>query len=302
MALLHLVTLLPSDPLSDRIKAHLVEKMRLQPNITSLEEITTNILSQEADDVAKKSTLQQANRVNQVTEEKDPERKKYKCRVCSKSHARWQCQHACEFCGKKGHRQETCWHKHPKLAPSASVPQAPPSLPPSGREPTPGLPATGRGGRNRRRSSGRRSDRGSSYERSASEPESPAKTGRKRHRSNRVLIHYSPSKTESSSTGLTESSLFGPSGQLGFSRNQLFPEDSHPATNKRVNRIKRSSITHLGDEDQLQGNIKPNKACLFNDDEATFHLSHLFDAHEDGQDGDDNEANVQSEQSSELQI
>ena len=34
MALLHLVTLLPADPLSDRIKAHLVEKMRIQPNLS----------------------------------------------------------------------------------------------------------------------------------------------------------------------------------------------------------------------------------------------------------------------------
>ena len=121
MALLHLVTLLPSDPLRDRIKAHLVEKMRLEPNLTSLEEITTYILSQEADDVAKKSTLQQANRINQVTEttEKDPEKKKfkYKCRVCSKVHEQWQCQLKCEFCGKNGHRQESCWNKNPQLAP-----------------------------------------------------------------------------------------------------------------------------------------------------------------------------------------
>ena len=220
MALLHLVTLLPSDPFSDRIKAHLVEKMRLQPNITSLEEITTYILSQEADAIAKKSTLQQATRVNQVTEtDKDPDKKKfkYKCRVCSKVHERWQCQHVCEFCGKKGHRAESCWFKHPKLAPQAP-PQTSLSLPPSGkdkREPTPGLP--GRSGRSRRRSSGRKSDRGSSYERSASEPESPAtKGGRKRHRSNRVLIHHPPGDGESTSTGLVESSLFGPSGQLSF--------------------------------------------------------------------------------------
>ena len=91
MAILHLVTLLPSDPLSDRIKAHLVERMRVQPNISSLEEITTYILSQEADDVAKKSTLQQASRVSHVTEtgDKDAEKKKYKCRICGKTHARW---------------------------------------------------------------------------------------------------------------------------------------------------------------------------------------------------------------------
>ena len=79
MALLHLVTLLPADPLSDKIKAYLVEKMRLQPNIVSLDKITAYVLSQEADDVAKKSTLSQANRVNKIEEkDKDPAKKKYK--------------------------------------------------------------------------------------------------------------------------------------------------------------------------------------------------------------------------------
>merc|ERR1711888_115776 len=159
MALLHLVTLLPADPLSDRIKAHLVEKMRIQPNITSLEEITTYILSQEADDVAKKSTLQQASRVNQVTEsEKDPEKKKfkYRCRTCCRVHERYACQYVREFCLKKGHKEQSCWYKHPKLAPQGP-PQTSLSLPPSGkdkREPTPG-PQGGRSGRSRRRSSGR---------------------------------------------------------------------------------------------------------------------------------------------------
>ena len=83
------ISLLPSDPLTDRIKAHVVERMRVQPNISSFEEITTYILSQEADDVAKKSTLQ-ASRVSHVTEtvDKEAEKKKYKCRVCGKIHAR----------------------------------------------------------------------------------------------------------------------------------------------------------------------------------------------------------------------
>ena len=109
MSLLHLVTLLPSDTLSDRIKAHVVECMRVQPNITSLEEIMTYILSQEADDVAKKSTLQ-ASRVSHVTEtvDKEAEKKKFKCRVCGKVHARWKCERKCEYCGKPGHRAETC--------------------------------------------------------------------------------------------------------------------------------------------------------------------------------------------------
>ena len=35
LVLLHLLTLLPSDPLSERIKAWLVEAMRVEPNIKS---------------------------------------------------------------------------------------------------------------------------------------------------------------------------------------------------------------------------------------------------------------------------
>ena len=105
MALLHLVTLLPADPLSDKIKAYLVEKMRLQPNIVSLDEITAYVLSQEADDVAKKSTLSQANRVNKIDEkDKDPAKKKYKCRICSKTHERFMCSYTCEYCERRGHR------------------------------------------------------------------------------------------------------------------------------------------------------------------------------------------------------
>ena len=52
--------------------------MRLQPNIVSLDKITAYVLSQEADDVAKKSTLSPANRVNKIDEkDKDPAKKKY---------------------------------------------------------------------------------------------------------------------------------------------------------------------------------------------------------------------------------
>ena len=67
LSLLHLVTELPSDTLSDKIKTYLVEKMRIQPNISSLEEVTTYILSIEADDVAKRSTQSQAsNRIRSL--------------------------------------------------------------------------------------------------------------------------------------------------------------------------------------------------------------------------------------------
>ena len=274
LALLHLVTLLPADPLSDRIKAHLVEKMRIEPNITSLEEITTYILSQEADDVAKKSTFQQASRVNQVTEsEKDSEKKKfkYRCRTCSKVHERYACQYVCEFCGKKGHKEQSCWYKNPKQAPQGGPPQTSLSLPNSGkdkREPTPG-PQGGRGGRSRRRSksSGRRSDRGSSFERSASEPESPAAKGpRKRHRSNRILICH---PTESTPSGLTESVLSDPSGQMGFPQNQLFPEDPLPAAPRRVNRIKyQGGVSSNSTTSSSSCKKSPkSKVCLFDETE-----------------------------------
>ena len=81
-----------------------MEKTCLQPNITSLEEITAYILSLESDDVAKKSTLSQANRVNNVNEidkDKDPEKKKfkYKCKLCSKVHEQYGCTNSCDHCG-----------------------------------------------------------------------------------------------------------------------------------------------------------------------------------------------------------
>ena len=39
LALLHLLILLPDDPLSEKIKTWLVEKMRLKPNIDNLDEV-----------------------------------------------------------------------------------------------------------------------------------------------------------------------------------------------------------------------------------------------------------------------
>ena len=138
MSLLHLVTELPSDPLSDKIKAYLVEKMRIQPNITLLEEITAYILSQEADVVAKRSTLSQANNrvnnVNEIDKDKDPEKKKfrYKCKLCSKVHERYGCTYSCDHCGRRGHKSEACWIQFPHLAPQA--PPAPGQPPKDRRE------------------------------------------------------------------------------------------------------------------------------------------------------------------------
>ena len=217
--------------------------MRISPNISSLEEVTTYILSIEADDVAKRSTQSQAsNRVNNVSEieDKEPVKKKikYKCNLCLKVHERYGCTYSCDHCGRRGHRSEGCWIQFPHLNPHA--PQPPGQPPRNRREQT---PAQGpkRRGRSRRRSSDRKSDRGSSFERSASEPESPAgKAGKKkRHRSNRVKVLIPPGDSqENSSTGLAGSGLFGSSGRSNFPRNQLFPEDQ-PAITRKVNRITR---------------------------------------------------------------
>ena len=90
-ALLHLLTLLPSDPLSKKIKTYLVEKMGLTPNIDNLEKILAYILFQEADDIAHRSIQEKASKsLLKVTEEelvKDPAKKEYNCRVCEKKHA-----------------------------------------------------------------------------------------------------------------------------------------------------------------------------------------------------------------------
>ena len=39
LVLLHLLILLPSDPLSEKVKSWLLEKMRLEPNIKSLDQV-----------------------------------------------------------------------------------------------------------------------------------------------------------------------------------------------------------------------------------------------------------------------
>ena len=85
LVLLHLLILLPSDPLSEKVKSWLVEKMRLEPNISSLDKVGAYIQSQESDYVA--------NKVNQVKqqedESKDPPRKEFTCKICSKKHAKF---------------------------------------------------------------------------------------------------------------------------------------------------------------------------------------------------------------------
>ena len=281
MALLHLVTLLPSDPLSDKIKAYLVEKMRITPNITSLDEITAFMLSQEADDVAKRSTQSQT-RVNKI-EEKDKEKedppkgRKYKCRICNKTHERFMCAYTCEWCHRRGHRSEGCWIKFPKLATQGSgLP-----VPPTNKDKREQIPASIKkhGGRNRRHSSGGRSDRGSSFERSASEPETPKDRGtRKRHRSNRIISSVNPASgtgAQNPLTGLAGSALFGPSGQSRHSHIQLFPKaQDQPTLQRRVNRVK---IIEGSDELSYSGirELFKEAPVLFDD---TIELTWLFES------------------------
>ena len=62
LVLLHLLILLPSDPLSEKLKAWLVEKMRLNPNIDNLDEVGAYILSQESNNIARKITQDKANK------------------------------------------------------------------------------------------------------------------------------------------------------------------------------------------------------------------------------------------------
>ena len=87
--LLHLTTLLPGDALSEKVKDYLIEKMRLTPNIQSLEEIFVYILSQEGYDYARRNTHDKANKIHRLDEgDGDSPRKEYKYKLCDKKHAR----------------------------------------------------------------------------------------------------------------------------------------------------------------------------------------------------------------------
>ena len=69
--------------------------MRLTPNINNLDENLAYICSQEADDIARKSTQEKAGKnVFKVTDEevvKDPTKKEVHCKMCEKKHARFAC-------------------------------------------------------------------------------------------------------------------------------------------------------------------------------------------------------------------
>ena len=87
--LLHLTTLLPGDALSEKVKDYLIEKMRLTPNIQSLEEIFAYILLQEGYDYARRNTHDKANKIHRLDEgDGGSPGKEYKYKICDKKHAR----------------------------------------------------------------------------------------------------------------------------------------------------------------------------------------------------------------------
>ena len=186
LVLLHLLILLPADPLSEKIKSWLVEKMRQDPNIKCLDEVGAYIQSQESDFIARKGTGAQDKRVNHVKPQdgdvqKDPP-KEYKCRICTKVHPKFKCKYECQHCSRKGHRSEQCWTKFPNLAPGYVAPPNPPAA----VKPREQTPAIKKKGKRSRRSKSAGSDRGSDYESDPESPATPRGRRRTRHRSNRV--------------------------------------------------------------------------------------------------------------------
>ena len=82
--LLHLLTLLPADPLSEKVKNWLVEAMRVEPNIKSLDQASVYIQQQESDSIARK-VGQDDRRVNVIKQPK----KDIHCRICDKTHKKF---------------------------------------------------------------------------------------------------------------------------------------------------------------------------------------------------------------------
>ena len=118
LVLLHLLTLLPSDPLSEKVKTWLVESMRVEPNIKTLEKASAYIQQQESDSIAYKG-VQEDKKVNLVKPEDDTKvpKKEILCKICQKTHQKFKCAYRCVHCSRKGHRSESCWNKFPEKAP-----------------------------------------------------------------------------------------------------------------------------------------------------------------------------------------
>ena len=94
LVLLHLLILLPQDPLSEKVKNWLVEAMRIEPNIKSLDKVSAYIQVQESDYITSKGA--QDTKVNLVKpqdgdgKEREP-KKDILCRICSKMHQKFKC-------------------------------------------------------------------------------------------------------------------------------------------------------------------------------------------------------------------
>ena len=117
--LLHLLTLLPSDPLSEKVKTWLVEAMRVEPNIKTLEKASAYIQQQECDSIASKG-VQEDRKVNLVKPEDEVKlpKKEILCKICQKTHPKFKCGYQCMHCSRKGHRSESCWNEFPEIAPN----------------------------------------------------------------------------------------------------------------------------------------------------------------------------------------
>ena len=118
LVLLHLLTLLPSDLLSEKVKTWLVESMRVEPNIKTLEKASAYIQQQESDSIASKG-VQEDKKVNLVKPEDDTKvpKKEILCKICQKTHQKFRYAYRCVHCSRKGHCSESCWNKFPEKAP-----------------------------------------------------------------------------------------------------------------------------------------------------------------------------------------
>ena len=205
--LLHLLTLLPSDPLSE--KTWLVEAMRVEPNIETLEKAPAYIQQQESDSIASKG-VQEDRKVNLVKPEDEVKlpKKEILCKICQKTHPKFKCGYRCMHCTRKGHRSESCWNEFSEKAPNYPGKRA--DTPAADKHPK----------KRDRRASTAGSDRGSEYEHSGNESDSANNRGgrRQRRKSNRIKTLHETGPMEGTGFNSSESS-----SSWGDSCNQTLP-------------------------------------------------------------------------------
>lgn len=114
--LLHLIRQLGTSPTEEKVKAFLIESMRVQPDITDLAATFTYINNVEGDEAARKATQSKARVQVVVEKEQGDPPKSASCRLCSKKHPRGKCSYTCPHCHMKGsHKKDFCWTKYPEL-------------------------------------------------------------------------------------------------------------------------------------------------------------------------------------------